>query len=183
MPEITSELDFSGLRENLIRSKVALRRDIAQSVRAAGDEAVRVAKAGSFKDRTGNLRNTIFVNVIGWLSDTFCVKVQAPAEYAHFVDQPTQAHDIWPKAVHGLIGPVRSGQSRRAEGPGQHQHIVGLGRFLRWKDDSGQQHFARMVRHPGTTGTRFFASAIDAAQLKLITELSKGFTNVRSVWA
>jgi hypothetical protein len=78
--------------------------------------------------------------------------------YGAYVEYGTKAHEIWPKAGHGTIGPVRSGQTRRASGKGPHEHIVGRGIALRFLY-GGRFVFARMVHHPGTRAMPFMAPA------------------------
>lgn len=180
---LAASLDFSGLHKKIELTQSAARRDIATAVRKACEEGVRVAKSGSFKDRTGNLRATIQTRAIGWQGRTFWMQIHAPAEYAHFVDLGTKEHDIWPKAGHNApVSSLKPGQSRRARGKGPHEHIVGRGRALRWKDDGGGQHFARMIHHPGSIATLFFGHAIILTKQRLLTELNRGFVNIRSVW-
>lgn len=77
--------------------------------------------------------------------------------YAGYVEGGTKAHEIWPKEGHGLIGPLRPGQSRRAVTDiGTHRIAL---RF--WK--GGRLVFARMVRHPGTPPLPFMGPASEYA--------------------
>lgn len=164
-------------------TKAALRRDIERAVRRACDDGVRKAKQGRFKDRTGQLRATINTSAIGWKGSTFWMQIHAPMEYAHFVDVGTEEHDIFPKVsgYSGMTGPLRKGQSYRSTTSGE--HVVGRGIALRWKDESGNEFFRRMVHHPGTKPYHFFADAIVVTRMRLATELMNGeFSNVRSVW-
>lgn len=180
---LTTSLDFSGLHRKIAQSKSAIRRDLALASRKAAEEVVRVAKQGNFKDRTGQLRATITTSAVGWRGNTFLMRVEAPAAYAHFVDVGTKPHEIWPKS--GYNAPKSSlmpGQTRRARGKGPHEYVVGRGQFLRWKNASGEQFFARMVNHPGTAATLFFHTAMRHGREKLIHELDRGFVNLRSVW-
>lgn len=178
------KLDFSELHRKIEQTKSALKRDLALAVRRACDEGVRVAKRGSFQDRTGQLRATINTTVIGWRGNTFWMQIHAPMLYAHFVDVGTEAHEIYPKRslYDPSFGPLKKGQSWRSRTSGE--HVVGRGLALRWKDSEGGEHFARMVHHPGTAPTNFFANAIVATRNRLARELLNGeFANIRSVWA
>lgn len=179
---ITTSVDFTQFWRRAEQSKRAIRQDLALATRKAADEMVHVAKQGNFKDRTGQLRATIQALRAGWMGQTFWMSVKAPMPYSNFVDAGTKPHEIWPKAAYGLNGPLRSGQTRRATGKGPHEHIVGRGQFLRWKNDGGNQFFARMVHHPGTAATLFFHTAMRHGREKLIHELDRGFVNLRSVW-
>ena len=90
--------------------------------------------------------------------------------YGAYVEYGTKPHRIWPKAAHGLIGPVREGQNRRATGNGPHEHIVGRGLMLRFKIGD-RVVFARYVDHPGTPPLPFMQPAGDYAALVLAREL------------
>lgn len=147
---------------------------IEDSVDKATKQAKEVAKAGHFNDVTGNLRSSIFQRLEGWSGAWYYGVVISPARYSGFVEFDTKAHDIWPKAAHGMTGPVRSGQSRRASGNGPHEYIVGRGIALRWKDGSGE-HFSRHVHHPGTKGKQFMKQATFYAGIRLMTEMRQEF--------
>ena len=88
----------------------------------------------SFKDRTGNLRNSIQRGERSpW---ALFVKAGGPgARYAKFVEEGTKAHEI---------------RARRAT-------------FLRFEKD-GEVVFRRRVFHPGTKPTRFMQSARNVAE-------------------
>lgn len=90
--------------------------------------------------------------------------------YGAYVEYGTKAHRIWPKATHGLVGPVREGQTRRATGKGPHEHIVGRGLFLRFQV-GGRIVFARFVDHPGTHAMPFMQPAGEYAGAVLVREL------------
>lgn len=171
-------LDLSEFHRKVELTRGALRRDLALATRRACDEGVRVAKAGTFKDHTGQLRATINTTAVGWIGNTFWMQIHAPMPYAHFVDAGTKAHDIYPMASYKW-----GGLKRRPRGPGT-ESVVGRGYALRWKDEGGGEHFARMVHHPGTQPNNFFANAIAATRNRLARELLNGeFANIRSVWA
>jgi hypothetical protein len=139
---------------------VAIHNGIERGVRKAVMVGEATAKTAGFKDsgKTPGLRAAIYGRFEGWSGDWALGYVHAPAKYASYVELGTRPHQIWPMAAHGLKGPLRSGQNRRATGKGPHEHIVGRGQALRWVDGSGE-HFARMVHHPGTTGFFFMRYA------------------------
>lgn len=102
--------------------------------------------------------------------------------YGAYVEYGTKPHKIYPKAAHGMIGPTRDGQTRRATGKGPHEHIVGRGHALRFMV-GGRFVFARMVNHPGTEPLPFMHPAAEYAGLVLIRETQNvTFALVAQVW-
>ncbi len=102
--------------------------------------------------------------------------------YGAYVEYGTKAHRIYPKAAHGLIGPVREGQTRRATGRGPHEHIVGRGIALRFRL-GGRFVFARYVDHPGTQALPFMLPAAEYAGVVLARETELvTFEMVRQLW-
>ena len=177
-------VDLEQFRRKTETAKRALERDIALGVEKAARAGRDEAKRGGFKDRTGYLRNGIVTIPIGWSANTYLSSFRTQSDYAIFVEEDTVPHAIWPKAKYGASkGSLESGQSRRGRGKGPHEHVVGRGRALRWKDASGE-HFAGMVNHPGTTGFHFMRAGGEAARVALLSELHpSGFVNLKSVWA
>jgi hypothetical protein len=169
--------EFNSVSRRIIRDAA---RVASTAVQRATKAAVVKAKEGRFKDRTGNLRGNIFPTIEGWSGNWFWGLVTSPEKYSRYVEYPTAPHDIWPKAAHGFTGPLRSGQSRRASGPGPHEYIVGRGYALRWVDGSGE-HFARMVHHPGTAGFKFMQAASFAAATTLRIAVREGFVGFATV--
>lgn len=53
------------------------------------------------------------------------------------------------------------------EGTQPHMIEAGLGHYLHWTDDSGFDHFAQMVMHPGTEPVDIVGQALDAADPEL----------------
>lgn len=172
------DFDLSGLRELQSRLESNLSTLMRDAVVAGGNAAVMRAKQGPFKDRTGQLRANISSRYIGQRGDWFTVEVVAKMPYASYVEQGTEAHDIYPKAGYGSMGPLRQGQSRRATGKGPHEQIVGRGIALRWKDGAGNQHFARMIHHPGSKAYPFMEPAREFGQLVMDTQLRRGFVDI-----
>lgn len=104
------------------------------------------------------------------------------APYARGIEFGTKPHLIWPKAAFQMIGPVRQGQNRRAEGRGPHEHVVGRGLALRFRV-GGKIVFARMVRHPGNRPLPFMRPAAKhgAEVIKRETE-QQTFRLIRQLW-
>jgi hypothetical protein len=99
------------------------------------------------------------------------------APYALYVEEPTKAHQIWPKEGHGFTGPLRPSQGRR--------EITDIGTHrvaLRWYV-GGTPVFARMVNHPGTPGFPFMRPAAEYAadQIRFETE-HVTFEIVAALW-
>lgn len=126
-------------------------------------EAIRVH---TYKDRTGTLTRSITGEL------TFASRGKAEGEivaatpYAKYVEEGTRPHDIWPKAGYGERGPLKPGQGRRKlTDVGTHRVM------LRWYDDAGGVHFARMVHHPGSKPYPFMGPAYLKAERVLEREV------------
>jgi hypothetical protein len=138
---------------------VTIHRGIQEGVKRAVDIGTATAKTGGFQDRTGQLRATIYGRLEGWTGDWCWGLIHSPQKYTSFVEFPTKAHEIWPKAGYNAKkSSLKPGQTRRGRGKGPHEYVVGRGIALRWVDGSGE-HFARMVHHHGTTGFFFMRYA------------------------
>lgn len=179
------EIDKTALRQKSEQVKSGLRRLVQDAVNEGGQKAVAFARQGRFKDVTGDLRRDISAKPLGWQGDAYYVQVHAFAQklgkyYALFVEEDTKAHEIRPKAGFGDMGPVRPGQSRRGSGRGPHEHVVGRGQFLRWKNADGE-HFARVVHHPGTAGKHFMREAAESTEVWLRTRIKNGFAGIEAV--
>ncbi len=102
--------------------------------------------------------------------------------YGAYVEYGTKPHKIFPKAAHGMIGPTREGQTRRATGKGPHEHIVGRGLALRFMV-GGRIVFARYVNHPGTQALPFLRPAAEYAALVLVRETeTHTFASIAKLW-
>jgi hypothetical protein len=175
--------DTTELHRKITASLPAIEHDMMRAVNNASKVMVEKAKQGEFKDKTGQLRNSISFVEIGWQNRGYFNKVIAATPYAIYVEEPTKPHWIYPKA--GYNAPVSSlmpGQTRRGRGKGPHEYVVGRGRALRWKNEGGDVFFATRVWHHGTAGFHFMSRAGDWARIKLIQELHGNFTELRSVW-
>jgi hypothetical protein len=174
---VNLDFDFAGLDQLQRRLESELNKLTRDAVTAAGKVTVAKAKQGNFKDHTRQLRSTISSRHIGQRGNWYVVEVRAPMHYASYVEHGTDKHDIWPKAMHGLNGPLRQGQTRRATGKGPHEYIVGRGIALRWKV-GGQEFFARMVKHPGSRAIPFMEPAREYGQAYIETFIRRGFAGI-----
>lgn len=175
---LTVDFDFVELRKFKKELVGELETLMRGSVVSSGIATVYKAKQGKFKDHSGQLRANISSRYVGNRGGWFSVDVVSSMPYASFVNDGTMAHDIWPKAVHNLKGPLRSGQTRRATGKGQHEFIVGRGLALRWKDAAGIAHFAKMVHHPGSKAIPFMDEAREFGKLTFETYFNRGFVGI-----
>jgi hypothetical protein len=155
---LTTRLDLTEFHRKVEASRSALRQDLALATRKAADAGVQAAKHGNFKDRTGQLRSTIYTKTAGWSGNVFWMLMHAPKEYAHFVDLGTKPHDI----------------PTDHRPPGKPLHFY-------W-EKRGVWFTGYRVHHPGTKPRMFFAGAIVIMIDRLYQELEKGFINLRSVW-
>lgn len=148
----------------------------AGAVRARSDHphTTRTGRLTSTKELRGELRQADDTGAWGYLVNY--------TPYGAYVEYGTKAHKIYPKAAHGLKGPVRDGQTRRATGKGPHEHVVGRGIALRFRV-GGRIVFARMVNHPGTQALPFMQPAAEYAGLVLVRETELvTFEMVRQLW-
>ena len=182
---INSSFDLAHFKTRVVGTRRVMGAGTARAVRIAlregADEArrkhphtTRTGRLTSTAELRGELRHADDSGAWGYLLNT--------TPYARHVEFGTKAHDIWPKAGHGLIGPVRAGQSRRATGAGPHEHIVGRGIALRFRV-GGRIVFARMVRHPGTPALPFMYPAAEYARAVIRRETERvTFALVAAVW-
>ncbi len=174
-------LDISGLQRATAETKAELERSLARAAQTAATEGADEAKRGNFKDRTGELRRSIRPERVVAAARGARWKIVAARPYAMFVEGGTRAHEIWPKAANRLVGPLRPSQTRRATGPGPHEHIVGRGLALRWKA-GGTIHFARMVHHPGSKEHPFMGPAALKAERVLYREGDTMIIRLGKIW-
>lgn len=134
----------------------------------------RTGRLTSTKELRGELRHADDSGAWGYLINY--------TPYGAYVEYGTKAHNIYPKAAHGMIGPTREGQTRRATGKGPHEHIVGRGIALRFRV-GGRIVFARYVNHPGTPALPFMYPAAEYAGLVLVRETENvTFAMVAKLW-
>ena len=169
-----AELDLSEFRSNVGRTLDTLDVGRRKAVGSAAVESAQYARANApFKDRTGQLRSGIVARFLNSDGNSVLWELLSPMPYTRYVEEGTRPHDIWPKAAHGLKGPLRNGQTRRATGKGPHEHIVGRGIALRWVS-GGITHFAAMVHHPGSRPYPFMGPAYLKARYARPRERTQG---------
>lgn len=180
---LTFSVDLTQFNQRVESTKREMRNNQERAVKQAAREGRDEARRGGWKDQTGELRRSIQVTAFSWSGVTCWSEYRTQKPYALWVEDETAAHWIFPKA--GYNAPTSSlfpGQTRRGRGKGPHEHVVGRGIALRWKQD-GQEFFASRVYHPGTMGFHFIRDSANRAHSVLIQELDRGFTNLRSIWA
>jgi hypothetical protein len=177
-------LDMTQFWQRAAETKRKLLKELERSVTTATRAGRDDAKSGEWKDQSGNLRKSINVTAWAWSGTTFWSEYRTQVPYALWVNNDTKAHWIFPKAGYNASpSSLWAGQTRRGRGKGPHEAVVGRGTALRWKDAGGDVHFARRVYHPGTYGFRFMEFSAKHARAVLMTELDRGFVNLRSIWA
>jgi hypothetical protein len=180
---MTFSLDSTEFYRKAASSLAAIHQDMERGVQKAIAHGAAEAKTGGWKDRTGNLRLSIVSRPIGWKAQTYWGQFNTGVAYAACVEYETKPHMIYPKASYGTpVAELWPNQSRRGRGKGQHEHTVGRGIALRWKDASGENIFARSVFHPGTMGFHFMRDASTSTRSYLINELHGNFPALRSLW-
>lgn len=178
----TCSIDLSAYRKAARLTIEAIHTGVRDAVINAAEEGAEHAKiVGKFKDQTGNLRRSIKAdpvssNIVGakWM-------IHSNMPYAAYVEYGTKTHEIWPKASHGLKGPTRNGQTRRATGKGPHEHIVGRGRALRWVN-GGKTFFAAHVSHTGSKSFPFMGPAYLKAEAVIYRELESIGDKLVRIW-
>jgi hypothetical protein len=173
-------VDLDGVEELERDWAEALRavsdRGIRGGVKRAIDEGVAEAKARhAFKSQSGNLESQIKAILEISTPGGAIGVIASDAHYSSFVEEGTGPHDIWPKEGHGVIGPMRSGQSRRAKTD------IGTHRVaLRWQS-GGRTVFARMVHHPGSMPYPFMGIAYLKAESVLYREIESAIAECERV--
>lgn len=178
MPDISFDLSrFRELRRETKRVMgLGTQRAVAGAVKAGADYA---RNNHPHQARTGNLTSDAHLRgrVLQRYADGADGEITNDAPYARFVEYGTQAHEIWPKEGHGLIGPLHSSQSRRAiTDIGTHRVAL---RFM----IGGRTVFARMVHHPGTDPLPFMEPAGMYAEEQIILETERvTFVLASALW-
>lgn len=182
---LTYTFDTSDFRAKAVGTRHIMAQGTKRAVQIAGDAgAIHARSHHPHQRRTGRLTSPAELKFELRQADSsgswgYLVNY---TPYGAYVEYGTKAHKIYPKASHGLMGPVREGQTRRATGKGPHEHIVGRGVMLRFRV-GGSIVFARMVNHPGTAAMPFMYPASEYAGLVLIRETENyTFENVRKLW-
>lgn len=179
---LSCSVDISGLHEAIQRTKNHINLTQQLAVQRAAEAARDEAKGSTlFKDRTGRLRSEIVARLYSRTTRSVEWEILSQAPYSRWVEEGTAPHDIWPKAAHGSMGPLRRGQSRRATGKGPHEHIVGRGQALRWVS-GGVTHFARHVYHPGTSPRPFMGQGYYAGERRIFREFEEMLRRIEQIW-
>lgn len=178
----TCTVDLSAFKRASKLSLETIHFGVRDAARNAAEEGAQHAKdVGRFKDRTGNLRSSIVAEFMSSNVSSAKWMILSGAKYSVFVEYGTKSHEIWPKAGHGLKGPVRNGQTRRATGRGPHEYVVGRGRALRWVN-GGVTHFAAHVHHPGSAAYPFMGPACLKAEAVLYRDLELIGDKLTRIW-
>lgn len=182
---LTYTFDTSRFQALAVGTRQVMALGTKRAVQVAGDAgAVRARSEHKHKRRTGRLTSTteLKFELRGADSTGAWGHLVNYTPYGAYVEYGTKAHKIYPKAAHGMIGPTRQGQTRRATGKGPHEHIVGRGIALRF-NVGGNIVFARMVNHPGSVAMPFMQPAADYAGLVLVRETENWtFVQVAKLW-
>lgn len=127
------------------RATNVFRDSTAKAVMTATKEGAAEARSKhSFKNRTGDLEESIKGVGLGWTgNDVYEGEVRAHAAYASFVEKRTRPHVI----------------------------VVRSKRFLHWEEPQGDHHFAKVVHHPGTKAQPFMHHAYYKTERALQREI------------
>jgi hypothetical protein len=182
---LTYSFDTTDFRAKAVGTKHVIAAGTRRAVQIAGDAgAVRARSEHKHTKRTGRLTSSAELRFELRQTDSsgswgYLVNY---TPYGAYVEYGTKAHKIYPKASHGMIGPTREGQTRRATGKGPHEHIVGRGIALRFRI-GGRIVFAKWVDHKGSSPYPFMVPAAEYAGQVLIRETElHTFENVRKLW-
>lgn len=166
-----------------LRQVQAFTRDVQQGLETAVMDACKTgadtAQQGGFKDQSGQMRKRIHWRLLQSSLAEASGEFVSPVEYSSYVEKGTRPHVIRPKMRGGdLKGPLRPGQSRRsADDVGTHRVK------LRWFDEGGGIHFARVVNHPGTQPLPFMKPARAAANAALRRRLQENIAKAAERFA
>ncbi len=167
------DIDLSDCRRACVRAGAEASAGLRLVVNRGAEEAIAESKASHpYKDVSGELTRSAYARpgTAGPLKAT--AEMGWKAKHASYVDQGTKAHDIWPKAGHGTMGPLRQGQSRREKSKLRLAYTSEVRMALRWTKD-GVVRFARMVRHPGSRATGFAGKAAQKVERVALREIEK----------
>jgi hypothetical protein len=182
---LTYTFDVTDFRTNVVGGQRLLETGTARGIRIALNEGAQYARTHHrHTKRTGRLTSTAELRAEVRRADSSGAwgYITNYTPYGAYVEYGTKAHDIWPKAGHGMIGPVRAGQSRRATGKGPHEHIVGRGIALRFRR-GGLIVFARMVQHPGNQAMPFmYPAGVFAGSIFVRETENWTFVQIAKLW-
>jgi hypothetical protein len=170
------EIDTSEVEREWAEALSVLARGINTGVeRGVTDGAAQARSSHPYQDHshalTSSIRGYLERGAVGEAVGV----IEAGAKHASFVESGTAAHDIYPKAGNGTMGPLRKGQSRRSKTD------VGTHRVaLRW-ESNGEIHFAAMVHHPGSRPMPFLGPAVQKAERVIEVEVELAAERVRQI--
>ena len=143
-----------------------IQRGVAMGVREGVAEALATKH---WKDRTGDTRAATSWALDGQDSLGASGWLECLVPHASYLEEGTEAHDIWPKAGHGTPPrQLKRGQSTR--------ELTDIGTHrvaLRWYV-GGEPVFARMVHHPGTEADPFMARGTAKCERVIHREVELG---------
>jgi hypothetical protein len=177
---LTASISTAEIRPLIVGTAKVMASGTARAVRIALKEGADYARKNHpHQNRTGRLvssaelfgemRQANDSGAWGYLTNK--------TPYARIIEFGSKAHTIYPKAGHGMVGPVRDGQTRRATGRGPHEHVVGRGLALRFRV-GGRIVFAKSVSHPGTPALSFMRPAAEYAG-EVVERETESFTFAR----
>jgi hypothetical protein len=173
--------DFESAKRRFRTELVELQyRAVGEGSRLAVAEA---RKAGSFQDRTGELRASIRVISPRRTGDKVQGGFEATAKHATFVEDGTKAHLVRPIDYQTLKGGARHTVGVRAGRQVKNATVgVGRGQYLRFYI-GGRVVFAREVHHPGTKPDPFMGPASVIATVRMQQIIEDGIPRLQaSIW-
>jgi hypothetical protein len=145
-------------------------------IHGVADGATAALSTGRWRDRTGETRSKTRGIVETITTNGAAGELHSLVKWASYLEDGTRPHEIRPKAGSGEMGPLLPGQSRRAKTD------IGTHRVaLRWFDDGGAIHFARVVHHPGTQPTGYMNEGFTTCARVMIDEVEAGVANAQHV--
>jgi hypothetical protein len=185
MSSLTCSVSTEEIKPLIVGTRRLMASGTARAVRVALDEGADYARKNhQHQRRTGQLtsKENLYGEMKGANDDGAWGYLTNITPWVRVIEFGSKAHDIWPKAGHGMIGPLRNSQTRRASGRGPHEHIVGRGLALRFRV-GGRIVFAKRVRHPGTQPLAFMYPAADYAGTVIARETENvTFVRVAKLW-
>ena len=160
------EIDFSEVERDWPEACRALgdgcRAGVEKGVAEGAAEARSVHR---WKNITGALEQSIKGVIKRRTQGGTFGEIVATAEHASYLEEGTAAHEIRPKAGFEHKGPMRRGQSRRAE------NDIGTHRVALRFSVGGIMRFARVVHHPGTQASPFLGPGALKAERVILREV------------
>lgn len=150
----SASVDLSGFREQVERSRRAVKLGIARGVgKAAAEGAAEAKSVGRYRDRTGRLRSGIVARFLSDDGSSVAWEILSPAKYSKFIEYGTRPHVI------------------RAKAGGFLRFVVG-----------GRTVFAKQVNHPGTQPYPFGGPGLLKAERVLYREFDLMQAQLEQIW-